>query len=142
MKKLFLSLFIFFGFLGFTAAEEMYAEETTVLAEMSDTMENFTIAMQESETKEDIIGALEILTERLAELVPKIEAVEEEYPEWGENPPEEVAPHMERFLLVSEQFATEGIQILVGYVNENPEDEALMDALMEFNSIMQGGDEQ
>jgi vacuolar-type H+-ATPase subunit I/STV1 len=142
MKKLMVSLSIFLCSLGFAAAEERYEEETTILSEMSDAMENFTIAMQEFETKEDVITAVETLTERLRELVPRIEAVEEEYPDWGENPPEEVAPYMERFLLVSEQFATEGIQILVEYVTDKQEDEELMAALMAFNGVMEGGDEQ
>jgi hypothetical protein len=77
-----------------------YADVQKVMDKYIGANENFSTALEGAKSADDVVKALNALTETTKEVAPKLKAFETKYPEFKnqDNPPAELKPIMDRMM--------------------------------------------
>ena len=127
-------LFIFIPFIAFS--EDQYADEKKVIMDMIDTMDTYNTSMSEAQSTIQVADANSVLSDSLEIHVPRMKALSEEYPEWGETPPAEIQPLLDSYMEMFMVFNRESLKKAVDYANRYTEDQELQDSFSRLNMII------
>lgn len=116
-------------------AEDQYADDITVIEEMTSAMGGFADKMEASDTPENVIAATDALSDSLDKIGKKMKAVTDKHPDWIDTPPTEVMDVMERYKSAEGRFNS-SLNKLVRYTNEHADNQPLHDAFMRLNQII------
>ncbi|MBN1697160.1 MAG: hypothetical protein JW881_06580 [Spirochaetales bacterium] len=105
--------------------DEVFAYEKRVLLDIIDALERYKGKITNAETPEAMTAANWELAEKFERLMPQIAGVTEKHPEWGEHPPLEMAPYIQKYLSANREFSTMTMLIVENFVEEHPEDSEL-----------------
>ena len=117
-------------------AEDEYAAEKKVMLGMIETVEIYNAAMSGAESTDEVAQANNQLSDNLEIHAPRMKALSDKYPEWGETPPEEIKPLMDRYMDVFTTFSVESLKKSVDYANAYPDDQELQDSYKRLNLII------
>ena len=117
-------------------AEDEYAAEKKVMLGMIETVEIYNAAMSDAESTDEVAQANNQLSDNLEIHAPRMKALSDKYPEWGETPPEEIKPLMDRYMDVFTTFSVESLKKSVDYANAYPDDQELQDSYKRLNLII------
>ena len=117
-------------------AEDEYAAEKKVMLGMIETVEIYNAAMSDAESTDEVAQANNQLSDNLEIHAPRMKALSDKYPEWGETPPDEIRPLMDRYMDVFTTFSVESLKKSVDYANAYPDDQELQDSYKRLNLII------
>jgi hypothetical protein len=120
----------------YALAEDEYAGEKKVMLGMIETIEVYNAAMANATSTDEVAAANNRLSDGLEVHAPQMRALSEEYPEWGETPPEQIKPLMDRYMDVFITFNHESLKKSVDYANRYTDDQKLQDSFKRLNSII------
>ena len=120
----------------FAFAEDEYAGEKKVMLDMIETIEIYNAAMSDAESTEAVSQANNQLSDNLEIHAPRMKALSDKYPEWGETPPDEIRPLMDRYMDVFAAFSRESLKKSVDYANTYPDNQELQDSFKRLNLII------
>jgi hypothetical protein len=120
----------------FAFAEDEYAAEKKVMLDMIETIEIYNAAMADAESTGEVVRANNQLSDNLEIHAPRMKALSDKYPEWGETPPDQIRPLMDRYMDVFTPFSLESLKKSVDYANAYPDDQELQDSYKRLNLII------
>ena len=116
--------------------DDDYSDEKKVITDMIETMETYSTAMAEAETCGSVADANNTLSDSLEIYAPRMKALSDEYPEWGETPPDEIRPLIDRYMEAYAVFNSESLKKAVDYANTYTDDQELQDSFRRLNIII------
>ena len=120
----------------FAFGEDEYAAEKKVMLDMIETVEIYNAAMSNAESTDEVARANNQLSDNLEIHAPRMKALSDKYPEWGETPPDEIRPLMDRYMDVFTTFSSESLKKSVDYANTYPDDQELLESYKRLNLII------
>ena len=134
-RVIFVSVLLFF--IPFIAlSEDQYAGEKKVMMDMIETMDTYNVTMSDAQTTSQVAEANNVLSDNLEIYAPKMKALSDEYPEWGESPSDEIRPLMDRYMEVFMVFNRESLKKSVDYANTYADDQKLQESYKRLNMII------
>jgi hypothetical protein len=120
----------------FAFGEEEYAGEKKTMMDMIETIEIYNAAMSDAESTDEVARANNQLSDNLEVHAPRMKDLSEKYPEWGEAPPDEIRPLMDRYIDVFTTFNGESLKKSVDYANTYSDDQELQESFNRLNMII------
>jgi hypothetical protein len=118
-----------------------YDTEKGLMDDMSVIMETYNEKVGAATCSKDFIAANNEFAEQISALAPKMMAMSEKHPEWGNNPPEEVSLSLQRYAQAAAVAFGQSLQQTIMFASEHPDDTALQESLMNITQAfgaMQG----
>ncbi len=114
---------------GFAWADN--SEEIAVITEMADAMNRFADRLEEIDDPEDFISATTEYAETIDRIGKDMVAVMEEHPEWGEDPPPDVAEPLRAYMEAAGRYV-EAESKVTRYANDHPDHQGCQEAMKRF----------
>jgi len=141
IKKLILTIIVSFLFCVSLYALNGYNKEKSIINDMTGIMETYNEKIESAVCSKDYIMANNDFAEQIKILAPKMVAMQEKHPEWGDNPPEEFLLLLQRYAQAAEKAFGQSLQKAIQFANEHSDDTALQESLMNITQAfgaMQG----
>ncbi|MDD3643627.1 MAG: hypothetical protein PHQ19_09225 [Candidatus Krumholzibacteria bacterium] len=114
-----------------------YQQEKTLLSTATKAIESLTAAINEAGAPEEIASAVNAFAGQFEKLVPAIKKINDEHPDWENNPPSQLKDAMEQYKSASNGLQ-EAMPRLMQMASEHMDNTALQDALKKFQSVVSG----
>ena len=108
---------------------------------MSVIMETYNEKIGAATCSKDFITANNEFAEQIKTLAPEMTSMSGKHPEWGDNPPEDILPNLQRYAQAAAVAFGQSLQKAIMFANEHPDDTALQKSLMNITQAfgaMQG----
>ena len=76
------------------------------------------------------------LLKKMKKLSPQIEVITKQNPDWEKNPPQEVAPYVEEYMSINEEFATVTIKNVETFVAVHNNNKDLVETWKQLNAFL------